>query len=106
TGTVTDSGSPVQSKSATFSIGVAPTQLTITSSSLAGGTANTPYSQTLQASGGTPAYTWNITSGSLPAGLTLTATTGVISGTPTASGTFNFTVTVTDTGNPVQSKSA
>jgi hypothetical protein len=60
----------------------------------------------LQASGGTPAYTWSIASGSLPAGLTLAATTGVISGTPTATGTSSFTATVSDNGNPVQTKSA
>jgi hypothetical protein len=52
----------------------------------------------MSASGGTPAYTWSITSGSLPPGLTLAATTGIISGTPTSSGTFNFTAKVSDNG--------
>jgi hypothetical protein len=60
----------------------------------------------MSASGGTPAYTWSITSGNLPAGLTLAATTGIISGTPTASGTSSFTATVSDNGAPVQTKSA
>ena len=52
--------------------------------------------------GGITPYTWTVTVGSLPAGLTLNATTGVISGSP--SGTFvgavNFTVTVTDSETP------
>jgi hypothetical protein len=60
----------------------------------------------MSATGGTPAYTWSITSGSLPTGLTLAATTGVISGTPTTSGTSNFTATVSDNGAPGQTKSA
>ena len=62
------------------------------------------YSVTVDpASGGTAPYTYAITSGALPAGLTL-ATTGQISGTPTILGTFSFTVTATDstlgTGSP------
>jgi MYXO-CTERM domain-containing protein len=47
------------------------------------------------ATGGTPAYTFAVTAGSLPPGLTLAAN-GTISGTPTSSGNFNFDVTVTD----------
>ena len=106
--TVTDSSSPVQSKSVTLSLVIAapaPPSLTI-SATLPAGTANTAYSSPMSASGGTPAYTWSITSGSLPAGLTLAATTGIISGTPSTSGTSNFTVTVSDNGSPVQTKSA
>ena len=65
----------------------------------------TAYTQTLTASGGTLPYTWSITSGSLPAGLTLSPG-GVISGTPTANGTYKITVTVTDNSNPAQTQSA
>jgi PKD repeat protein len=72
----------------------APPALSVTTSALPGGTQNQPYGATLAASGGTPPYTWGIASGALPAGLTLAASTGVISGTPTASGTSNFTVQV------------
>lgn len=56
---------------------------------------NEPYSRTFTATGGSAPYFWSITSGGLPAGLSL-ATNGVLSGTPTAAGTAGFTVTVTD----------
>ena len=76
--------------------------LSITTSSLPGGTLNVSYSATLAATGGTLPYTWSIASGSLPTGLSLNGGTGVISGTPTVAGTFNFTVRVTDSRNPAQ----
>ena len=62
---------------------------------LPGATGGTAYSQTLAAQAGVPPYTWSIASGSLPAGLALGPSTGVISGTPTGtSGTSVFTVKV------------
>ncbi|MCU1322108.1 MAG: Ig domain protein, partial [Acidobacteriaceae bacterium] len=106
TATVTDSGSPAQSKSASYTVVVAPSsQLTITSSTLATATSGTPYSQSLQAGGGTAPYAWSVASGSLPGGLTLASSTGVISGTPTTAGSSIFTVKVTDGGSPAQTKS-
>src|SRR5260370_3762170 len=60
----------------------------------------------MAATGGTPAYTWSITAGALPSGLTIGASTGIISGTPTASGTYNFTATVADNSTPSQTVSA
>ncbi|GAB3346948.1 putative Ig domain-containing protein [Lysobacter tyrosinilyticus] len=69
--------------------------ITISPASLPGATVGTAYSQTLTGSGGTAPYTFAVTAGALPAGLTL-ASGGVLSGTPTAGGTFNFTVTATD----------
>lgn len=54
-----------------------------------------PYNQTIQAYGGTGSLTFSVTSGNFPTWLTLSST-GVLSGTPTASGSYTFTVTVTD----------
>ncbi len=106
TATVTDSSKPAQSKSATSSITIASTALSITSSSFVSGTDGTNFAQSLSASGGTPGYVWTISAGSLPPGLTLAATTGVVSGTPNVAGTFNFTASVADSSSPAQSKSA
>lgn len=70
--------------------------LTILTTSLGNGFVGTAYSQTLQATGGVGAYTWTISAGSLPSWATLVSSTGVISGTPNATGTTSFTVKVTD----------
>lgn len=67
--------------------------ITVTTGILAAGTTGAPYSQTLQAAGGTAAYTWTLESGALPAGLTLSST-GDVTGTPTTVATSNFTVGV------------
>jgi hypothetical protein len=63
--------------------------------SLPDSTVGAAYNQTIMAAGGTSPYAFAITSGSLPAGLTL-ASDGTLSGTPTAGGTFDFIVTATD----------
>jgi len=89
----TDSVSASATKALSIVISAAPS---ITTTSLPNGTVNSAYNQTLAATGGTTPLTWAISSGSLPAGLSLAASTGVISGTPTASGTSNFTTRVTD----------
>jgi hypothetical protein len=60
------------------------------------GQAGSYYSSALIASGGSGQYTFAITGGSLPPGLTLNTTTGAITGTPTTGGTFNFTASVSD----------
>ena len=75
--------------------------LAVSTSSLPAGSQHTPYTTTLAATGAWGVYTWSVSSGSLPAGLSLNAQTGVISGTPTAAGTSTFTVQATGTGTPV-----
>jgi hypothetical protein len=84
------------------SVTVQGSLLVITTQSLPAGKANTAYTATLAASGGTPPYAWSVISGALPTGTTLNSSTGVISGTPTTAATFNFTVQVVDSGNPAQ----
>ncbi len=76
--------------------------LSVRSSALPGGSQGVAYSQTLAASGAWGSYSWDLTGGSLPAGLSLNPQTGVISGTPSGSGTSSFTVSVSGTGAPVQ----
>ena len=70
--------------------------ITVNPSTLPNGAIGSPYSQTVSAVGGTAPYTFTLSSGALPNGLTLNSSSGVISGTPTAAGTFNFTITATD----------
>jgi hypothetical protein len=105
--TASDAETPVQTASANISMtisGATVSPLAIASSTLASGIAGTAYNQSLQATGGTPAYSWSLTSGSLPAGLALSSA-GVISGTPSAAGSSTFTASVSDSGSPLQSKS-
>lgn len=70
--------------------------------SLPAGVVNTPYTAIFSATGGVGGYTFSVVSGTLPAGLQLSS--GVISGTPTAIGSFSFTLQVTDSaGNTASS---
>ena len=70
------------------------------------GVVSAAYAGSLNATGGSSPYTWTITSGTLPPGLNLNATTGAITGTPTAQNVFNFAVSVSDSSNPKGSTSA
>ncbi len=82
------------------------TALSITTASLPNAQVGVAYSQTLAATGGTMPCTWLIV-GALPAGLSLNAATGVISGTPTQGGsTASFTAQVTDSETPAVSLTA
>jgi hypothetical protein len=69
--------------------------ITISPPTLPGGTQGAAYSQQLVASGGQAPYTFTVTAGATPPGINLSSG-GLLSGTPTAAGTFNFTVTATD----------
>lgn len=59
-------------------------------------TQGAPYSSSFSASGGTAPYTWAITIGAIPAGLSLNASSGAVTGTPTITAIYTFQVTVTD----------
>ncbi|GLQ50832.1 putative Ig domain-containing protein [Dyella flava] len=91
--TVTDSDSNSSSQNYTMVVN-APT-ITLSPASLTAATLNASYSVPITASHGTAPYTFAVSSGALPAGLTLSSG-GVLSGKPTATGTFAFTVTATD----------
>ena len=77
-----------------------PQPLVLTTTSLPTGTPGIAYSATLAATGGVQPYNWSVTTGSLPSGLTLNPSTGVISGTPTTAGKYFFTVQVNDAQSP------
>jgi len=77
----------------------------ILTSSLANGLVASNYSQNLQASGGTAPYTWSVLSGALPSGLSLSVSTGAISGTTTVAGTSNFTIQAQDSSSPSKTTS-
>jgi hypothetical protein len=107
--TVTDAGSPPlapQTKSVNLTLTVI-SGLTITTASLPNAQVNVPYSTTLAATGGTGPYTWSVAAGTLPAGLTLNAATGAITGTPTAAvNATPLTFKVADSFSPPQTKTA
>lgn len=75
-----------------------------TASPLPTGTVGIGYTQDLAAKGGTGQYTWAVTSGALPGGLSLNSSSGQISGQPTAAGPFQFTITATDSDHLPASK--
>lgn len=96
-----DSTSPTpQTATQALSITVSVAPLVVTTTSLQNGVVSTSYNQTLQFNGGTPPVTWSITVGMLPAGLSLNASTGAVTGTPTTAGTSSFTVKATDSTTP------
>jgi large repetitive protein len=100
--TAHDSSSPPLTSSVFFGLQVW-SQVTILTTSLpAIATGRAAWLQP-RATGGFPSYQWNISSGSLPPGMTLGNTDGTISGAPTAAGSYPFTLSVTDGNNiPLQ----
>ncbi len=91
------------SQATQFSYSVTCPTISVSPASLSSGTVGSSYSQSVTASGGTSSYTYAVTTGTLPAGLTL-ASNGTLSGTPTTSGTSNFTITATDANGCTGSK--
>jgi uncharacterized protein (TIGR03437 family) len=92
----------------TITVDVNPAPVTIaltTACPLPSATAGTPYTQTLTATGGNGLYTFAISAGNLPAGLSLRNRSGlwIIDGIPANSANANFTLQVTDSSNPPQS---
>jgi M6 family metalloprotease-like protein len=87
----------VASSAASFTVGSQSVPFTAACSPAAGPSAMAPFSATCTASGGTLPYSWSISAGALPAGLTLSG--GTISGTPSAAGSYSFTVRAADAGS-------
>jgi len=98
-----DSGSPAQTATLACSWTVNPATLAITTTSLPPATAGVAYSVQLTATGGVTPYTWSITSGTLPTGIALSSS-GLLSGTPTATGTFSLVIQVQDSGTTFSGK--
>ncbi len=99
---VQDSATPAQTATITKTIHIAQV-LTISTlpSALQDAIVGQAYNFTFQSNGGLTPITWSVTSGSLPTGLTLSSS-GIISGTPTASGSFSFTIQAGDGSSPAQ----
>ena len=93
--TVSNSAGSATSTAALLTVNAVTSTLKITTAQLPAGTLANPYTSTLAATGGTPPYTWSLSSGALPSGLAMNSA-GNISGSPTVAGTSPFTVILKD----------
>ena len=100
---LSDSAQTSVTKALTLTVNASTTISITTTSPLTKGTVGQNYTVTMTVSGGTSPYKWAAGTG-VPAGLSLNTTTGVLSGTPTAAGTFNFPVQVTDSAQATASR--
>ena len=98
--TLMDSSTPPKTTSSNFTLTVANTPLVFTSSTVPTALAGKPYTQALPVIGGTQPYNATVTNGTVPPGLTVVGS--FLTGTPSATGNFAFTVTVTDSSTPPQ----
>ncbi|WP_175494859.1 putative Ig domain-containing protein, partial [Janthinobacterium lividum] len=93
-----------------YTLVVSSATVSLTPTTLPNPTAEAVYTTTLTAAGGTAPYTFSVSSGTLPAGLSLNAATGVLSGTTNVAGSFPFSIKVTDsstgTGAPFSATSS
>ena len=102
--TATDSSNPAGTTTGAVVVTVQPLPALTFTGSLPNAVVNVAYTQTLHASGGVAPYTYALTAGALPAGVTLSGS-GVISGTPTAVGAYSFTATAIDSEGTPQTAS-
>lgn len=79
---------------------VLPNAVAITTTSLPNATQGQVYSQTIAAAGGVGALSYSIVSGTLPSGISLNGSTGALTGTPAATGSFSFSIRAIDSGIP------
>ena len=101
TATVTAAALNTPSQTASITITINP-PLIITSTTLPAATAGVAYATSLTGIGGTSPYTWAVSSGALPTGISVAPSTGILSGKPTVAGTFSFTVSLTDSSSVPQ----
>jgi hypothetical protein len=94
---VSDNSTPTKSDTQRYIITIADNETSlITSMNMPDGVEGIAYNATVVALGGTPPYTWSVVRGNLPDGLAIDSASGVISGTPTKKGNYNFTIQVSD----------
>lgn len=104
---VTDASGSTDVKAFSGNVGAGTSVLALLTTSIANFTAGINYSYPLIISGGVSPFTYSISNGNLPSGVSINTTTGLISGTPsiTSGGqAYNFTVTVTDSASQTQSR--